>query len=450
MTLQKYYSTIKNLQKDLVHIIGNIDGDVEVHDEQKLRASYIDKLVYTSAFAKSEGVREYAQNLIRKIARFSGAIPSSIHNVYMAIGKNEINGFTVPAMNIRMLTYDVCRRVFKLAQKHNIGAFVFEIANTEQNYTDQQPSEYSASVLAAAVKERFKGPIFIQGDHYQFKRDIFTKDKDSEINRMKDLIKRSVEAEFYNIDIDGSTLVDLGKGTVDEQQKNNYEMTGLMVDYIRSIEPKGITISIGGEIGHIGGINSTVSDFEAFMNGLINQPNYKEQTGISKASAQTGTSHGGVLMPDGTMQQVDVDFSVLHDISEVAHSKYNIGGAVQHGASTLPEDLFNSFPQNGALEIHLATGFQNIFFDNLPDSLKQKMYTWIRENLQSERLEGQTDEQFIYTLRKKAHGPFKIDQWMLSDSNKKTILDSLESKFELLFDRLNVFNTIEIVKKHVQ
>jgi len=41
-----------------------------------------------------------------------------------------------------------------------------------------------------------------------------------------------------------------------------------------------------------------------------------------------------------------------------------MGGAVQHGASTLPDDMFDLFPKKGTMEVHLATGFQNIIFDS--------------------------------------------------------------------------------------
>ena len=36
---------------------------------------------------------------------------------------------------------------------------------------------------------------------------------------------------------------------------------------IRDLEPAGITISVGGEIGEVGGKNSTVEELRAFMDG---------------------------------------------------------------------------------------------------------------------------------------------------------------------------------------
>ncbi len=80
-------------------------------------------------------------------------------------------------------------------------------------------------------------------------------------------------------------------------------------------------------------------------------------------SIQTGTSHGGVALPDGSIAEVSIDFDTLRRLSTVAREEYGLAGCVQHGASTLPDEAFHHFPANGAAEIHLATGFQNILYD---------------------------------------------------------------------------------------
>jgi fructose/tagatose bisphosphate aldolase len=231
-------------------------------------------------------------------------------------------------------------------------------------------------------------------------------------------------------------------------------MTALLTKFIRDIESKlqrvnDSPISIGGEIGHIGGKNSTPEEFEAFMQGYIPLIKKNNLTGISKVSVQTGTSHGGTILPDGSIQQVDLDFSVLKSISEVARNKYHIGGSVQHGASTLPNELFNHFPLSNTLEIHLATGFQNIVYDTIPHELKEEMFEWVRENCQDERKDTWNNEQFIYKCRKKALGPFKKQLWHLSESDKKPILDNLNRQLQFLFEKLNIYNTRSVVEKYL-
>jgi len=425
-------------------------NDLVVKDETKLREK-IDELVYTAVFAEDEGLKEAAKWSIRALALSLGIIPSSIHDLYMAMGKEEVSGFTVPAINLRGMTYDVAREVFKLAKEKDIGAFIFEIAKSEIGYTEQRPSEYAACILAAAIKEGFRGPVFIQGDHFQFNRKKFAENPEAELEAIKTLTKEAIEAGFYNIDIDPSTLVDYSRPTLIEQQKENYECTAKMTAFIRELEPEGITISVGGEIGHIGGKNSTVEEFEAFMEGYLKTlKEFGEMPGISKISVQTGTAHGGIPLPDGTVARVKLDFEVLRSISEVARKKYGMSGAVQHGASTLPDELFDKFPEVGTSEIHLATGFQNIIYDHLPEDIKEEIYNYIKENFKSEWKEDMTEQQFIYKTRKKAFGPFKKTFWDLPKEVKTKILDSLYKKFHLLFEKLNVFDTKKYVNKYIK
>lgn len=414
------------------------------------KSDEIDSLIKTVVFSSEEEAKRKARQQIRKIALKQGIFPASIHFLYQAFGKGKVSGFTVPAINIRTLTYDTAKTIFRTAKKNKIGVFIFEIARSEIGYTLQRPEEYATAVLAAAICENWQGPVFIQGDHYQFKVSFYKENPNQELQKVKNLVKESIEAGFYNIDIDASTLVDLEKTNLDSQQKENYKVTAFLTSYVRKIQPKKITVSIGGEIGHIGGKNSTPEEFEAFMNGYLSQIKKEKLDGISKVSVQTGTSHGGIPLPDGTIAKVSLDFDVLKKIAKIAKNKYKIGGPVQHGASTLPETLFDQFPKTNTLEIHLATGFQNIVYDNLPQDLKTEMYLWIKENLKDEWKKGATEEQFIYKSRKKALGPFKQKIWDLSAEEKKPILNALEKQFEFLFRKLNIANTQEIVKKYVQ
>ena len=58
-------------------------------------------------------------------AKSKGIFLASIHDVYIARGKGQGKLFTVPAMNLRCLTYDLARAVFRVAKGMNAGAFIF-------------------------------------------------------------------------------------------------------------------------------------------------------------------------------------------------------------------------------------------------------------------------------------------------------------------------------------
>ena len=128
-----------------------------------------------------------------------------------------------------------------------------------------------------------------------------------------------------------------------------------------------MTVSIGGEIGEVGKQNSTEAELRAYLDGYHGRAAQRGAatgpSGLSKVSVQTGTSHGGVPLPGGGVAEVKLDFGTLERLSAVART-YGLAGAVQHGASTLPDELFHRFPKVETAEIHLATGFQNSLYEH--------------------------------------------------------------------------------------
>jgi fructose/tagatose bisphosphate aldolase len=336
--------------------------------------------------------------------------------------------------------------------ERDAGAVIFEIAKSEMAYTDQRPAEYTAVILAAALREGWRGPVFLQGDHFQFNATKWQADPDAEMDGIKQLTREAVAAGFLNIDIDSSTLVDLDQPTVASQQEVNARNSAELTRLIRELEPTGVTISIGGEIGEVGKVNSTEDELRAYLNAYWGMLAAKDAAGVSKVSIQTGTSHGGVPLPDGTVAQVKIDFDTMRRLSTVARGEFGLAGCVQHGASTLPDEAFHHFPANGAAEIHLATGFQNILYDGggLPADLRAEMMAWCEANCAADRKDGETDEQFLYKTRKKAIGPFKRQLWNLPADARAQVEANLRAKFGLLFDELQIAGTRELVDRFVE
>jgi len=378
-----------------------------------------------------------------------GIYLSSIHEFYMARGRCEFGGFTVPAINLRSMTYDLARAMFRAAEKNDSGAFVFEIARSEIGYTYQSPIEYASLVLAAAIMESYSGPVFVQGDHFQVNAAKFKENPEKEIEGLQALVGDAISSGFYNIDIDSSTLVDLSKTKMKEQQLLNYEVCARLTQFIRRIEPRGITISVGGEIGEIGHQNSSPEDLHAFMNGLQEKLD-KNLANISKISVQTGTTHGGVILPDGSIAQINLDFNTLKTLSEIARREYGLAGAVQHGASTLPAEAFHKFVECETAEVHLATEFQNMIYESehFPADLKKRIYEWLKVNAAADAKKGETEEQFLYKTRKKGFGPFKKEIMRLPQQTRDKIAAEIENKFDFLFKQLNVVNKRDLVNKY--
>src|SRR5262249_198713 len=155
----------------------------------------------------------------------------------------------------------------------------------------------------------------------------FAVDPNAEVSAVKQLALEAITAGFYNIDVDTSTLVDLSKSELSEQQRLNYETCVDIAKYIRELQPKGVAIAVGGEIGEVGSDNSTVEELRAFMDGFnrtLADRCPAGTDGLSKISVQSGTSHGGVVLPDGTIADVALDLDTLARLSKDARERYGL------------------------------------------------------------------------------------------------------------------------------
>jgi fructose/tagatose bisphosphate aldolase len=221
----------------------------------------IDALVRDMVFGTDTRAK---QAQIREMAYANGLFFASIQNLYDAMGK-KYGGFTVPAVNVRGVTFDFARAMFKSAIRNKVGPFVFEIARSELAYTKQTPGEFAAAIIAGGLAEGYKGPVFLQCDHCQVNSKNYKANPEQEMTAINNLITESIAAGFYNIDIDASTMVDMDKTDLLDQQEANGRLTAELTKFIRGVEPQGWTISVGGEIGEIGHTNSTVEDLRAYM-----------------------------------------------------------------------------------------------------------------------------------------------------------------------------------------
>ncbi|MBI2456900.1 MAG: class II fructose-bisphosphate aldolase [candidate division NC10 bacterium] len=366
----------------------------------------LDRWARAAALADPE-VRHAAIWAIREAARANGVMPASIQDLYAARGRVGWGGRTVPALNLRGWTYQTSRAAFRAARKLGADLLIFEQALAEMVYADQRPAEYTAAVLAAALREGHRGPIFLQGDHVQVNAAAYARDPEAEVRRLTDLMREELAASFYNIDVDASTIVDLSLPSLVEQQRLNAELTARFTRAIRELEPGGVTISVGAEIGEVGAHNTTPDELRAFMAtypaALAGRGG---GAGISKVSVNSGTTHGGVVLPDGSLAEVRVDFDTLSAISRVAREEFGLSGAVQHGARS-----------------------------------------YVFTHHAGERKPGQTDAQFVYTTRKKAWPLMKQRFWDLPSEIQEQIGASLEEMFGQMFERLNVGDTRELVAR---
>jgi hypothetical protein len=441
----------------------------------------IDKLVWEATFNPDQKTAEECRHLIRKAAAEQGIVLSSIYDFYKKKAKDK-RQVSIPAINVRGMAYNTGRAVFEAANSDKVKAMILEIARSEIGYTAQQPKEYAASIMAAAVKEGYSGPLFLQGDHFQMPDEEYLKNPDQKREKIKALIREAIEAGFYQVDLDMSTLVDWSGADFDAQQRNNCRETAILTAYVRDLEKElgldkaGIVINLGGEIGEIGktieGRNSIVQDLRAFMKGyykeleiLSKEKGYKME-GITKIAVQSGTKHGGIRDEKGNLvKKVKVSFNTLAELGKIAREEYGLAGVVQHGASTLDprcyvlfagrpapqgfeisEDLLTKenaeiLAENPVAEVHLATAYQDTILDHpaFPKDLAAKIKDWVLSNFPPK--EGEDPEKAYISNRKRAWGPFKREVWSLPEAVQDAIRQTLKDQFSRdVFSNLGVQN----------
>ena len=162
------HESVYELRQDLKGAAGiDENGRVELLDAEKLRGDVIDTLVRDAVFGTFP--REDVQPLANLgTGPVDGRVPGEHSRILHCQGGGcKWSNRTVPAMNMRFSTYEAGRAAFRAAQRTQTGAFIFEIARSEMGYTFQEPAEFSAVLIAGAIKEGYRGPIFIQGDHFQ-------------------------------------------------------------------------------------------------------------------------------------------------------------------------------------------------------------------------------------------------------------------------------------------
>ncbi|MGI8929475.1 MAG: class II fructose-bisphosphate aldolase, partial [Candidatus Limnocylindrales bacterium] len=168
MTNPQPAESIAELMRSLDGVLHVADERLVMDDEDGFRAEGVRNAVWSATFSSDTGVIEVARWIIWEASQALGAPSASINALYMARGRGEVNGFTVPAVNLRTQVFDMAAAMCHAADSIEAGTIIFELARSEQEYTFQRPGEYITSVLAGCIHAGWEGPVFVQGDHYQF------------------------------------------------------------------------------------------------------------------------------------------------------------------------------------------------------------------------------------------------------------------------------------------
>ena len=86
----------------------------------------------------------------------------------------------------------------------------------------------------------------------------------------------------------------------------------------------------------------------------------------------------------------------------------------------------------------------------MPKAFREEVYDCVKTEFAGEKKEGETEEHFIYSTRKRALGALKKRWWDLPGDVKSRIMKELEERFALLFHKLKVVGTKKYVQENVK
>lgn len=403
-----------------------------------LHPPQLDEMARQLAFAAPAQQQALLAQL-RKAALAQGIVPSSISPVYRALAREQLAPLTVPAFNLRGLTYPVARALFRSMATHQAGPVMFELAPSEAREGRQSFTEYAAMVVAAALRENYRGPLFLQGDHFGL-----YEGSQAEEQQVAGYCREALDAGFGQIDLDASALTSHDPAIPFHQP--NAQTIARLAQIIRS-HPEGGRCCLGAEVGEIGGANTSPDDLLAFM-AELQQWLPPGLLGIEKLSVQTGTTHGGVVNADGSLGPMPLDLTLVGQLAQTVRRQFGLAGVVQHGASTLSVDQLAQLPPLGVIEVHLATGIQNRIFDHplfpaeLTARMQQEMVGVV--DAESGRVHSSDHlslKQRFYSARWRAWGVYKAALWNLPEDLQNRLAHDLEDWFGQVLMALRVAGT---------
>ena len=101
------------------------DGRLLIDDEQRFRDEGVRATVWSATFSIEKDVIEAARWIIWEASQQLGSPSASIHDLYMARGRGEVHGFTVPAVNLRTQVFDMAIAMCRAAQPTDVGTMIF-------------------------------------------------------------------------------------------------------------------------------------------------------------------------------------------------------------------------------------------------------------------------------------------------------------------------------------
>ncbi len=230
-----------------------------------------------------------------------------------------------------------------------------ELAKTESFdpcYTGISPDEL-AKLVEKYADEVGDPTYFLHEDHNTFGRAGGSEEEKRKTEEFRDI---GLENGFTSFSVDASYL----------PLQQNLEAT---LEFARPIVEKGMGLEV--EVGEIKeAAISEVGESAYFVQRLT-----EEGIQPSVLAISNGSKHGHYE----EQKWPHIHLRRTYDIAR-AIKQYGVNGIAQHGTSGTSLQILHQFPEHEIKKANVATNFQDIVVDNLPQNLRQEMEEWAKDH----------------------------------------------------------------------
>lgn len=417
------------------------NGQVSFLDQGKATGTLTDRLVYNSVFHPDTQIKATSRWLIKAMARASQIFPASISGIFEFSKHQGARNLTLPVFQITAFSYTMARSIFRAARENNACAFIFEIDSNQIFHGNQTSGEFSTIVSAAAIREKYKGPIFIQGDYISFHGEDYQQNPTQEKSRLKNLINEAIKSGLYNLWMDSSEDIPPRGVGGEKNQNSKAPLFAELTDSVRILEPKGIDISLGCQINPFQESGFKKKDIREFMEQY--QAKLQSLNPGAKGISKLGFSperNSLATQPIGAPYEPEpLDPNTLIGLSKFANEEYGLMGRINLKPSDSSQNNLKRFSKIGNAEIHVPLEYHTLMINHhdFPSEFKDELNFNFPNPLEEEKTQS--------PLSHKPFRVFKEKLWTLPEPLQQDISKDLETQVSSLLKALQIDHTQEMV-----
>lgn len=409
------FRMMSELNDTIKHTLQIKRGGVEILNPEVARGVLTDRLIFNAVFHSETQIKATSRWLIKAIGQSLNIFSSSTHGLQNILNPPARKKMKTPVLQTPHLSYDIARAVFQAIQKHHMGPVIFELGESSMESENQSPGEFSATIFAAAIREEYQGPIFIQAHHIQVNTESFQRAPDKEIQKLKNLIIESIATGIYNLWINGFSISHSPQTRQVKTQNPSSQLLAVATDIIRLHEPKNLDISIGGGVKVSGDSKTFEKDIISFLD------EYRENL------QKIGENINGISK---------ISFQPFEEIPTEIHlmlmNHYGLNGRVPLNSSNFSKEVLEDFSGIGGMEFPLNMPFHSLFIDHadLPENIRKTLI-------------GSLSNPSIST-----NNAIKKTLWTLPDTLRENIRNQFVEKIIFFFKTFKTTNALEDLQRN--